>query len=156
MRRYKTSIEATLWPPVHRCGAASPPRAGFTPGISVEKSKEKEQNLQRMPIFTCHLFEVEKTITYQTSWRPSYYNYIVTDPPPKPHPPFPPLSATPSLYKHTQNGIALHARSRPRSPRPCNYTTGQKAFIFRVSKCLTSASCARLAEQAGVFHYKHF
>lgn len=134
MRWYKTSIEATRRPAVRwaqRCGAASPPQSRET---LRKQSREKTQNLRRLPIFTCHLFEVEKTITYQIPWRPSYFNYIVTEPPLL----LPPLSATPSLHKHTQNGITLHARSRPRSPPPCNYTTGQKAFIFRVSKCLTS------------------
>lgn len=59
-----------------------------------------------MSIFICRLFEVEKTITSWALRRPSYFNYIV---PKLPRPISLPFPQTPSLHKHTQNGIALHA-----------------------------------------------
>lgn len=108
MRWYKTSIEATRRPAARwaqRCGAASPPQSRET---LWKQSREKMQNLHRLPIFTRHLFEVEKTITYRIPWRPSYFNYIVTEPPlPSPtpfHNPFP--SQTHTKWHHVTRSLA--------------------------------------------------
>lgn len=80
--------------------------------VMFAEGAEREKNVCST-IFTRHLFEVKKTITSRALRRPSYFNYIVPVPP-QPPPHLPPLSATPSLHKHThthrENGITLHTQ----------------------------------------------
>lgn len=56
--------------------------------LSGNRAKQRRRKTS-LPIFTCHLFEVEKTITYRIPRRPSYFNYIVTETPPSFSHPFP-------------------------------------------------------------------
>lgn len=104
-----------------------------------------------MSIFTCRLFEVEKTITSWALRRPSYFNYIV---PKLPRPislPFP----QPLPFTNTHKPASHYTLTSP-LPAPCNYTIGRKHLFLGSVNVWLLLVCMRLREQAGVFHYKIF
>ena len=94
-----------------------------------------------------------------------YFNYIVTAPPTPSHThththrPPPPLSAIPSLHKHTKWHHVTHLLASP-LPTPCNYTTGRKRlFLGSVNVWLLllhEAGLQRAGREGGGVHYKHF
>ncbi len=104
-----------------------------------------------MSIFTCRLFEVEKTITSWALRRPSYFNYIV----PKLPRPISLLFPQPLPFTNTHKTASHYTLTSP-LPAPCNYTIGRKHLFLGSVNVWLLLVCTRLREQAGVFHYKIF
>lgn len=114
-------------------------RHHFIHRIAVNYTEEEKEN---MSIFTCCLFEVEKTITSRAPRRPSYFNYIVPKLPSPISLPFP----QPLPFTNTHKKASHYTLTSP-LPAPCNYTICRKHLFLGSVNVWVLLESARLSEK---------
>lgn len=114
-------------------------KAQFIHQTAVNYTEEEKEN---MSIFTCCLFEVEKTITSRALWRPSYFNYIVPKLPSPISLPFP----QPLPFTNTHKKASHYTLTSP-LPAPCNYTICRKHLFLGSVNVWVALESTKLSEK---------